>query len=303
MQYQFEYPYVFLFLFVLLGFSKFFALKEKMLIIPHLDLLNHSYSKFTSDFFLKWIFFIFLLIAMSSPYRSDEIITQENKGYNIGLILDSSHSMREKGFNRNNIMENKFDVVKTIVSKFIQKRKNDNLSIVVFGNFSFVALPLTFDKSMTISVLNTLRIGMAGRNTAINDGLAQSIKTLSSTKAKKNIAILLTDGRNTAGEIPLEVAVKLAKKHNVKIYTIGMGRKGEYDRAYLEYISNETGGVFFSSSNEKALGNIYKEINKLEKQKIKSNIYEKKTYYFYYPLSISIMALFLYILVQSRKQI
>jgi len=240
---------------------------------------------------------------MSSPYRSDEIITQENKGYNIGLILDSSHSMREKGFNRNNIMENKFDVVKTIVSKFIQKRKNDNLSIVVFGNFSFVALPLTFDKSMTISVLNTLRIGMAGSNTAINDGLAQSIKTLSSTKAKKNIAILLTDGRNTAGEIPLEVAVKLAKKHNVKIYTIGMGRKGEYDRAYLEYISNETGGVFFSSSNEKALGNIYKEINKLEKQKIKSNIYEKKTYYFYYPLSISIMALFLYILVQSRKQI
>lgn len=303
MPYQFDYPFVFLFLFALLAFSKFFALKEKMLIIPHLDLLNHSYSKFTADFFLKWIFFISLLLAIASPYKSDEIITKDNKGYNIGLILDSSNSMREKGFNRSNIMDNKFDVVKSIVAKFIKQRKNDNLSIVVFGNFSFVALPLTFDKDMTISVLNTLRIGMAGTNTAINDGLAQSIKTLSSTKAKKNIAILLTDGRNTAGEIPLEVAVKLAKKHSVKIYTIGMGRKGEYDRSYLEYISSETGGVFFSSSNEKALGNIYKEIDKLEKQKIKSNIFEKKTYYFYYPLSLSIMALFLYILVQSRKQI
>jgi Ca-activated chloride channel family protein len=156
---------------------------------------------------------------------------------------------------------------------------------------------------MTVSVLNTLSIGMAGSNTAISDGLAQSIKTLSSTKAKKNIAILLTDGRNTAGEIPISVAVKLAKKYNVKVYTIGMGRRGDYDRSYLEYIANETNGVFFNSSNEKALSKIYKEIDKLEKQKIKSNTYEKKTYYFYYPLSISIIALFIYIIIQSRKQL
>ena len=303
MPFLFEYPYVLLVLFILLAFSKFFSLKEKMLIIPHLDLLASPYSRLSLDFFLKWGFFIFLLLAMASPYKSDEIITKDNKGYNIGLILDSSFSMKERGFNTNNPNENKFDVVKTIVADFIEKREKDNLSIVVFGDFSFVALPLTFDKSMTISVLKTLSIGMAGSNTAISDGLAQSVKTLSSTKAKKNIAILLTDGKNTAGEIPISVAVKLAKKHNVKVYTIGMGRRGDYDRAYLEYISNETNGVFFSSSNEKALHKIYKEINKLEKIKIKSNTYERKTYYFYYPLAISAICLYLYILMQSRKQL
>jgi Ca-activated chloride channel family protein len=144
--FQFEYPYIFLVLFILLTFSKFFSLKEKMLIIPHLDLLDSSYSRFSFEVFFKWIFFLFLLLAISSPYKSDEIVTKDNKGYNIGLILDSSFSMKERGFNRNNPNENKFDVVKTIVSKFIKQRKNDNLSIVVFGNFSFVALPLPLIK-------------------------------------------------------------------------------------------------------------------------------------------------------------
>ena len=303
MPFQFEYPYVFLVLIVFVFLSKFFPLKEKALIIPHIDNLISKSSSFSLEFFLKWIFLISLIFAISSPYISDGIVIKENKGYNIGLILDSSYSMKEKGFNSNNTRENKFNVVQNIVAKFIKNRKNDNISIVVFGDFAFVALPLSFDKSMSISILNTLSIGMAGQKTAIADGLAQSIKTLSSSKAEKNIAILLTDGRNTAGEIPIKVAVKLAKKYNVKVYTIGVGRKGDFDEAYLQYIASQTGGKFFSSSNQKALEQIYKEINKLEKHKIKSNTYEKKTYYFYYPLFFAIITLYLYTLTTSSKNV
>jgi len=300
---SFEYPYVFLLLLLFVLIDKFYPLKEKAIIIPHISQLMPRYSRFNIGYFSKWIFLISFIIALASPYKSDSIIEQENRGYNIGLVLDASLSMRGLGFDYNNITLNKFDIVKNIVGEFIKKRTSDNLSIVVFGSFSFVALPLTFDKSMSISVLKTLQIGMAGKSTAINDGLAQSIKTLMSTKAKKNIAILLTDGKNTSGEIPINVVVKLAKKYNIKVYSIGIGRDGDFDTSFLEYISNQTGGKFFASSNKNGLQKIYQEIDKLEKQKLKSSTYTYKIYYFHYPLIVALIAFFIYLITQMRKSI
>ena len=56
--------------------------------------------------------------------------------------------MGESGFDSHNLRQDKFSILKNIVKDFITQRKNDNLSIVVFGDFSFVALPLSFDKQM-----------------------------------------------------------------------------------------------------------------------------------------------------------
>jgi len=54
--------------------------------------------------------------------------------------------------------------------------------------------------------------------------MAMGTKLLKDSEAKSKVMILLTDGRNTAGKIPLQVAEKLLEQYNIKLYTIGVGR-------------------------------------------------------------------------------
>jgi len=299
----FEYPYFLLLIIIFISFSIWLKPRYKAMIFPHLHLISSpSLSKNIIIPILKWLSIIFIIIALASPIK-ENVITQKGEGYNICLILDASLSMGERGFNRFNLTQTRFDVVQEIVSNFIKKRINDNLSIVVFGDFSFVALPLSFDKKMASSILSTLKIGMAGRQTAIYDSIVQSINSLDAQKAKKKIAILLTDGQNTAGEIPYNVAIRMAKEHKIKIYTIGIGAKGEFDMSSLIDISKQTKGKFFQASNSNSLKEIYKQIDTLEKYEIKSSTFTQKDYYYQYPLFLSILFLIFYLLLINKKSI
>jgi len=49
------------------------------------------------------------------------------------------------------------------------------------------------------------------------------------------------------------VVLALAKKYNVKVYTIGIGQEHEIDTALLQAIALKTGGKMFSASDEDTL--------------------------------------------------
>jgi len=234
-----------------------------------------------------------LLVENKSKIYAN-IVINKNNGYDIALILDTSGSMKEVGFDKENQNFDKFTAVQRIVAQFIDKRKNDNLALIVFGEFSFIASPLTYDKDILKDILIRLFIGIAGEKTAIIDSLIQTIKILSKSEAKSKIAILLTDGRNTAGKIPYNIAIKILEKHKIKIYTIGIGTDRDYDKRLLVDIANKSGGKFFSAQNSEVLNDIYEEIDKLEKSEIKSDKFIKKDYLFIYPLFIAFISLILF---------
>ena len=299
----FEYPYLLL-LFVLFVIAAiWFKPRNRAIIFPHLHLLEKQTIKIgILVSACKWLGVLFLVVALASPVQ-ENTQSKDNKGYNICLVLDASLSMSQGGFNSSNFRQDRFSVVKEIVGDFIDKRVNDNLSIVVFGDFSFVALPLSFDKKMASNILSTLQIGMAGRQTAIYDALAQSINSLNVQQAKKKIAILLTDGQNTAGEVPYSVAMRMAKEHNVTVYSVAIGSRGEFDTSVLEEMSRATGGKFFLASNSNSLLRIYKQIDELEKYDIKANTFIQKDYFYSYPLFLSILFLLFYILLVGRRSL
>jgi Ca-activated chloride channel family protein len=68
-----------------------------------------------------------------------------------------------------------------------------------------------------------MEIGMAGDRTALGAAIAVGGKRLKDLKAKSRILILLTDGRNNAGDISPEEAAEAVRALGVKIYTIGVG--------------------------------------------------------------------------------
>ncbi|MDQ7062460.1 MAG: VWA domain-containing protein [Sulfurimonas sp.] len=176
--------------------------------------MNNSLSASKLLIFLKWLGIIALLITLASPVRDEPYELDPKDGYEIALILDASDSMRAQGFDRENRRLNRFDVVKDLVSDFIKERKDDNIGLVVFGAYSFIASPLTYDERILNAIVSQLQIGMAGKYTALYESLAQGVNLLKGSDSKSKIAILLTDGHSTEGvdKVPLEVALDMAKK-------------------------------------------------------------------------------------------
>ena len=300
--FDFEYPYFLLLIpFFIICFLKCKA-KESAIIFPHLSILKKAGSKkrFLLDF-LKLTSLFLLVVAFAMPVRIDKSVEVKNYGYDIGLAIDASGSMKERGFDIKNPKKNKFSVVKNLVKDFIKKREQDNISLVVFGSFAYTASPLTFNKKVLEKIIDYLNIGIAGQKTAILDAIAQTISLLKTADAKSKILILLTDGIDTASKIPLEIVLKMAKKYKIKIYTIGIGSKEDINVALLKKIAKSSGGKFYFAKNAKDLKEVYEDINRLEKSKIRGKDFVKKEQLYPNVLFLSIMFLLFYIYFYGRR--
>ncbi len=297
-----EFPYLVALLFLFILCAYYCKQRQESLLFPHMQMLGSSSA--ASSYlllFLKWLGITTLIIALASPYSEREIALDPREGYDIVLLLDASQSMRMQGFDEDNPGRNRFSVVQDIVDDFIQKRTNDNLGMIVFGSYAFVASPITYDRHILSKLLRQLYIGVAGEKTAIYDAIAQSLTLMQENESKSKIAILLTDGRNTAGNMPYDTAIELAQREEVKIYTIGIGRPGEFSEGTLSHIAKETGGEYFSAYSARQLEGIYEEINRLEKSELKGEKYLHKTHYYIYFLFVSLMSLLLYLVIRSKK--
>jgi Ca-activated chloride channel family protein len=294
-QFTFEYPLVFVILILFYICNRWCKPKGLSIYFPNIAILQKASKKSSILInFFKILAILSLVTALASPIKEDTLIVKNDKGYEISLVLDASGSMQEY---------NKFDIVKKIVLDFINKREHDKLALSIFADFAYVAVPLTYDKTSLKRLLNRLEVGIAGKQrTALYEALFLSSNLFKTSKSKEKIAILLTDGMDNANTIPLEVAIKRAKKYGIKVYTIGVGREGlDFNSEVLQKISKETGGKYFVGNSIERLEQIYETINKLEKSEIKADKYIKKTYYFQYLLTLALLSLILYFYFKNRE--
>jgi len=289
-----EYPWALGIVLIYLLCKRFCPERNEQLIFPNMRLfkqLNRTKSHLRN--ILEFLTIVLLSLALASPYRADDVIMKKDKGYEISMILDASGSMKEY---------NKFGIVKDIVMEFVDMRKHDKLGLTIFADFSYVAIPLTYDKESIKRLLSKIDVGIAGeRKTALYEALFMSSKLFKESKAKEKIAILLTDGVNNIDTIPLDVAINTAKKYGIKVYVIGVGARGDYNPYVLKRIANETHGKFFEANSVEKLKEIYQTINQLEKSEIKVDRYIKKSYYFQYLLGIALLLMILQFLYRNRR--
>ncbi|NPA65349.1 MAG: VWA domain-containing protein [Epsilonproteobacteria bacterium] len=302
--FYFELPKAFSFLFIYMACASLCPMRLTSIYFPH----TSSFVKATAShskllFFLKWTGIVMLVLAIMSPVRDVEYEKDPKQGRELVLVLDASESMKQRGFDPHNIQASRFDVVKKIVSSFIEKRKEDNIAMVVFGSYSFIASPLTYDTEILKDILQRLEIGIAGRYTALYSALAQGVHLLKMSEAKSKAIILLTDGYSTPNvdKIPLHVVLDMIKKEGVKVYPIGIGREGAYNKQVLLKIAKASGGVAFSAKDATELQEVYKQIDALERSEIKTEKFTYKHYYFQFPLFIAFLSLMLYIYLLNRR--
>ena len=251
---------------------------------------------------MKMFLFTLMTLALAKPFVYDASNNQHKKGRDLILALDASGSMAQSGYDAKNRLKNKFETNLELASAFIKQRHDDNMGVVIFGTFAYTASPLTYDLESLSQLLNMTNVGIAGESTAIGDAIMQAIRTLTFGEAKNKAIILLTDGYHNAGEHSPKMAVQQAKKLGIKVYTIGLGKKSDYDVALLATIAKESGAKSYSASSAEALESIYKEIEQLEPSNIRSENYLNQRLLILLPLGIVFLLLLLWVLWVQRGE-
>ena len=225
-----------------------------------------------------------IVVAIARPQSAEHYTNTTTDGIDIVLAVDVSTSMLAKDFT-----PDRLSVAKEVASEFINDRTGDRIGIVVFAGESFTQSPLTTDQSSLQTMLGRISSGVIEDGTAIGNGLATSINRLRESDATSKVVILLTDGVNNRGEISPVTAAKIAKEMGIKVYTIGIGRRGtapypvfdergrevdvvnmkvEIDEKILKEIATQTGGEYFRATDKQTLEAVYDKINTLEKSRI-----------------------------------
>ena len=297
-----QYPYALALIVLFWVCARWCPARTQAIYFPHLHALmgsGRSHSRLLD--WLKWFGIVSLLFALSSPVTTRAYKETQKHGRDIMLVIDSSGSMRQRGFDPNHPFKSKFDAVKEVVSDFVKQRKDDRLGLINFADAAFVASPLTFEHDFLKSVIAMQRLGLAGQKTAINDALVQTYNILGKSDAKTKIAILLTDGEDTASRITADQALKLVHDGTIRLYTIGIGTRHDFNGPYLEALAKAGKGRFFAASDRTALQRIYAQIDAMETSKIKNKHIVQYTYYYLYPLLAAILSLLGFIYLRTAK--
>ena len=229
--------------------------------------------------------------------------SNKKKGRDLVFALDTSGSMGESGFDKENPDRKKLEVLREILKQFISVRYDDNVGVTIFGSYAYSAIPLTYDMKSISYLLDFFDVGIAGDSTAIGEGIANAVKILKKGEAKKRLIILITDGFSNSGAISVKDAVLLAKKENIVIYTIGIGTKESYDASLLEKVAKDSNGKSFSAQNAEMLSSVYEQIDALEPSSIRSQHYLNKHEFYFYPLTLAGFLIFLMLYKSKRESL
>ncbi|HSO83151.1 VWA domain-containing protein [Thiocapsa sp.] len=230
------------------------------------------------------IAWVLMVLAAARPEWVGDPVRLPVSGRDLMIALDISGSMEVADYELNNRMVSRIALVKAVADRFIGRREQDRLGLILFGSRAYLMTPLTFDRTTVGTMLSEAVVGLAGRETAVGDALALAVKHLRDQPEDNRVVILMTDGANNAGHIEPLAAAELAVQAGVRVYTIGIGggigggmaqsrspfggvpaRAGsDFDPVTLERIAEMTGGRFFSAHAREQLEEIYAELDRLE---------------------------------------
>ena len=236
---------------------------------------------------------VFGVVALARPQRTDERVVQSGEGIDIMLVLDVSGSM-ELG----DLQPNRLEAAKRVAQEFINGRSGDRLGLVVFAGDAYSLAPLTTDYELLHESIAGLKLGMiANDGTAIGTALGVATNRLRNSRSRTRVCILLSDGENTAGSLDPLTAAQLAHAYGLKIHTIGLGQDGtvpfgkdgfgrtnyvntRLDETTMRQIAEAGEGQFFRATDNAALRQVFRRINRYEKSEIKQTRFRNTRDYY-----------------------
>ena len=128
------------------------------------------------------------------------------------------------------------------------------LALVTFNSDTSVVLPLTnapaaIDKALA----QTPELALG---THIYDALGRAVAVLEDSGVKAGSIVLLSDGKNSGGQIDESTAIGRLKDAKVRVFAVGL-RSPQYSPDTLQTIGEQTSGTYTEAVGTEALGQIY----------------------------------------------
>ena len=267
-----------------------------------------------------WLFaaaFALLVVAAARPQMGSKLREVEREGVEIMVALDVSNSMLASDFSPNRLERTKY-----AVSRVIEGLSEERIGVVVFAGDAYVQLPITSDYLTARNFVERISpTQVTKQGTAIGAALDLATSAFSSDSEGSRVVILVTDGENHEDDA-LKAAERAAER-GVKVYTIGIGtpegapinidgdfiRDGEgeivvskLDETTLQKIAATTEGASIrATSASVGVQEIVDMINRTEKSKFKTEIFEEYDEKYHIPLVAALVLLLVELVVLPRR--
>ena len=247
-----------------------------------------------------------MIVGLAQPREGREQTVTDSEGIAIEMVVDRSGSMQAMDFQVDGEHVDRLTAIKNVAGKFVaggdklKGRFSDLVGLITFAGYADGETPPTLDHAFLVSQLNNTQIvnNRSEDGTAIGDAISLAVEKLNALDARQKekvqskIVILLTDGENNAGQLDPIQAAELAETMGIKVYTIGVGTKGQapmpvedpftgqqtiqwvrvsIDEETLTKVATITGGQYFRATDTDSLEKIYNEIDQLEKTNVEAH--------------------------------
>ncbi len=143
------------------------------------------------------------MLALTRPQRIEPPLHRDQPTRDLLLLVDLSASMDTRDFtDASGQTVDRVAAVKSVLDEFLSRRKGDRVGIVVFGSAPFVLVPFTTDLALCRRMMAEMQAGMAGPRTAFGDAIGLGITLFANSAMKRKTMIALTDGNDTASQVP-----------------------------------------------------------------------------------------------------
>jgi len=215
------------------------------------------------------LFLLGLAALLVSLARPSAVIAVPREQSSVMLVIDISGSM-----SADDLKPDRIAAARQAARAFVESLPDEaQVGLVSFSNTASVRAPLGRDRDAVLRAIDALR---PDGGTAIGEGLDLALDQLARLPAGPDgarppgLVVLLSDGENSIGREPAEVAARAAQE-GIRVNTIGLGERGaapvigrnqsvRLDETTLRGVADATGGSYFYAAETGQLERIYADL-------------------------------------------
>ena len=287
------------------------AISSERVVRPRATIRSRTYRFLPA---LRFAAMLLLIVALARPGKGISYSSVKNPGIDIMIAMDVSLSMLAEDFQP----KNRLAVSREVVKDFIGRRASDRIGMVIFAGESYLQCPLTLEHRMITDIVDEVDFDSVHVDgTAIGDAIALASARMMERTTRGRVILLVTDGMNNRGSIDPETAARAAAGRGIRLYAVGLGRKGEpvpyptgipmvtrqvvidIDDEMLTRVAELTGGKYYQATSSGVFWEHMKEIDRLEKTDVEIRRYHEFHDRFHWLLYAAMALFFAEVLLRS----
>jgi len=255
--------------------------------------LMPSVSKYRPDvkFLLVLVAIGLFTVLLARPQFGSKLETVKRQGVEVIIALDISNSMLAE-----DVQPSRLQKAKRLVAQLVDKMQNDKVGMIVFAGDAFTQLPITSDYISAKMFLESIDPSLISKQgTAIGAAINLAVRSFTPQEGVGRTIIVITDGENHEGGVREAAQVAVDKGIQVNVLGVGMPEgapipivgTNDYRRdrdgnvvvtclnePMCQEIAKNGNGIYVRVDNtNNAQKAIEKEINKMAKADVETQVY------------------------------